>query len=740
MLKICLLACSMSIQDLIKSPYLNIMKLHRAFIAALLLCVVFQTPLQAQSLERKIFDEMGLWENACHQESNVPNLFANATITCSPPMGDNTPDKAIDGRVDVNSYWAATPLPCFYQLDMGAPKDLSCIKLWLYWKGGRIYQYLIEGSLDGKEWNILVDKRSNSFPEDERGISFDLPPSPCRYVRVTIVNNKPDRRKGGHIVEIQGFEAPPADSMQVTAHEDQTRFAWKGDIPRDVESLQELRLKGWKGERVNGQLLVRSVHELKQLHCHITWDDPSKSLPLKAQFLKFTQSAGEPRPDIISNSDGEFISNPAGVNRSIWLSCDLPQHAAEGDYCARVSVYAKGMRPTHIPVHIKIKRHALPASKDWKIHLDLWQYPDSVARAHAVELWSDEHFMLMKPLMKRLADAGQKAITCTIIHEAWNAQNYDHCPSMIQWIRGANGQLRWDYSIFDRWVSFMMEEVGITQQISCYTMLPWSMKVRVFDEVSQCYVDELAVPGTEAYEELWAPFLQDFSRHLAQKNWLHITGIGLDERPDQQVQVASQLIYQNAPKLKIVSAINRASAETSALLHDMSPMIPYAQMLTPKLVAQRKAEGKKTTFYVCMNPAHPNTFTYSPLIEAEWLGMFAAVHDLDGFLRWAYNAWNRNPFETVSVAPFPDGDCHYVYPGNLSTPRFEKLRDGFEEFEKLNIIRKAALNDKQLQSELDQFIRQMVILFDKTKTAKLDYGDAVRQFLEGLERLEKYLP
>ena len=51
-----------------------------------------------------------------------------------------------------------------------------------------------------------------------------------------------------------------------------------------------------------------------------------------------------------------------------------------------------------------------------------------MARWHDVEPWSPEHFALMKPVMKRLADAGQKAITCSLIDEAWNAQTYDWFP------------------------------------------------------------------------------------------------------------------------------------------------------------------------------------------------------------------------------------------------------------------------------------------------------------------------
>lgn len=43
---------------------------------------------------------------------------------------------------------------------------------------------------------------------------------------------------------------------------------------------------------------------------------------------------------------------------------------------------------------------------------------------------------------------------------------------MIEWIKGKNGTMRWNYANFDKWVSFMINEVGVKGQISCYTMIP----------------------------------------------------------------------------------------------------------------------------------------------------------------------------------------------------------------------------------------------------------------------------
>ncbi len=334
----------------------------------------------------------------------------------------------------------------------------------------------------------------------------------------------------------------------------------------------------------------------------------------------------------------------------------------------------------------------------------LWQHPQAVARWHDVEPWSAEHLALLKPLMKRLADAGQKVVTCTIIDEAWNGQTYDWFPSLVRWVKGKDGVMRYDYSAFDTWVSFMMDEVGIREQISCYTMVPWSMKVRYFDEASGVYQDMRLSVKDASFESVWGPFLSDFREHLAAKGWLEKTCIALDERPDALMLAALAVVRKYAPELRIVSAVDKPSATTREV-YNISPILTHAGSVTPELLAERKSKGYKTTFYVCLHPTKPNMFTASPHAEAEWLGIFAAARGLDGFLRWAYNSWNRNPFETTDFVHWPSGDCFLVYPGNLSSRRFEHLRDGLEDFEKISLLR--ALAGRLGTPEADAAIRRM---------------------------------
>ncbi len=75
-----------------------------------------------------------------------------------------------------------------------------------------------------------------------------------------------------------------------------------------------------------------------------------------------------------------------------------------------------------LKVEIDVIDRVLPAPGEWALHLDMWQNPYAVARYYHVPLWSREHFDRMLPVMKMLADVGQRAITASIIHKPWNGQ------------------------------------------------------------------------------------------------------------------------------------------------------------------------------------------------------------------------------------------------------------------------------------------------------------------------------
>ena len=143
-----------------------------------------------------------------------------------------------------------------------------------------------------------------------------------------------------------------------------------------------------------------------------------------------------------------------------------------------------------------------------------------------------------------------------------------------------------------------------------------------------------------------------------------------------------------APELKI-SVAGFYPKNLISSIDDFSSNWNTVGQISGKVLAARKKAGQKTTFYVaCMIPK-PNTFTFSPPAEACYLGWFASALDFDGFLRWAYNSWSENPEVDSRFTKWPSGDAFLIYPNAQSSIRFERLREGIQDYEKIRILRQA---------------------------------------------------
>lgn len=73
--------------------------------------------------------------------------------------------------------------------------------------------------------------------------------------------------------------------------------------------------------------------------------------------------------------------------------------------------------------------------------------------------------------------------------------------------------------------------------------------------------------------------------------------------------------------------------------------------------------------------------------EAAWMSYYSSKKHLDGYLRWAYNSWPLEPLLDSRFRSWAGGDTYLVYPGARSCIRFERLIEGIQAHEKINILR-----------------------------------------------------
>lgn len=383
----------------------------------------------------------------------------------------------------------------------------------------------------------------------------------------------------------------------------------------------------------------------------------------------------------------------------IWLTIDTPKDVAPGVYNGTFTV--RGGETEHVlNISLTVADHTLPDVKDWNFHLDLWQFPYALMGqcSPAVEMGSDEYYALMEPFYRKLADAGQKVITTYIKGKAFYVDD-----SMVKWTKTSSGEWSFDYTIFDRHVEKMMEW-GITGQISCFSLIGWDPSIPYYDEAAGSDAvltfkginaenpDGDPVIGSTEYRLVWTEFLNSFENHLKEKGWFEKTVFYMDENNHEDMITVIDFIKEHNEEWKIGLAGSSLEAEDEAKMYDYSII----------LGRQSTKNTPVTTFYTSCSHIRPNSYLtpVNNTAELPWLAWHAAGNGYDGFLRWAYDNWRTADPADAADTGATAGDCHMLYRlnnsstenGVLTSIRFELLREGIQDYEKIKILNDAEVN------------------------------------------------
>jgi len=520
----------------------------------------------------------------------------------------------------------------------------------------------------------------------------------------------------------------------------------KSVVPNIAVSHKQ-HLRGWKGERVSAQVLLWTTEEVRQAQVTVSdfkgkqGNTLDKSIA-SSHFVRyvmtdeFAQGCGHRKPeDFAASLSADMLDNVSSFDleakkvRPVWISINIPRDAPKDVYTAVVDITGERAKTQKLTLEVEVIDQVLPEVKQWTYHLDQWQHPSAVARTEGLELWSDAHFEAMKPVMQLLVNAGQKVITATVNKDPWNVQTYDPYADMIIWTKKKDGNWSYDYTVFDKWVQFMMD-LGVTKMINCYSIVPWNNEIHYRDETSGKLVNVVAKPGTSIFEELWTPFLKDFVRHVREKGWLDITNIAMDERSREEMDAAFALLKKAAPELGVSYADNHKTYKRFPDSDDIS--IAIGHPFTPEDLVDRRSRGLNTTFYICCSDAFPNQFTFSDPAESTYLAWYAEAADFDGMLRWAYNSWVENPQQDSRFRTWPAGDTYIVYPFGRSSIRYERMLEGIQDYEKLQLVKKVlmAKSDTASLQKLQDAIAKLNTV-QRTDTWNQDLN-ATKQLLNDL--------
>ena len=465
----------------------------------------------------------------------------------------------------------------------------------------------------------------------------------------------------------------------------------------------------WKGDRLYKQIilwnngntalsnityeinnLTQGANSIPSTNIKLRFENYAKSDPEARSCSEYSTRTNQPLiqiADALSNTQITSVSKQDPLK--IWVTVDIPQSTIAGIYAGSIIVKVNGIAQKTFNISLNVVDKTLPAVNQWSFHLDIWQYPYQILKyyndshpAAPIIAWSPQHFQMIKPSYKLLADMGQKAITAHIKDDALGG------PSMIKWVLKTDGTWTYDYTAFTNYINFFNNEIGISSQINCFSLIGWNEdEIPYWDEATNSKKILPAPVGSTIFNARWNDFLTKFNVYLTNNGWFNKTVLFMDEITDAKMQQVITIIKNNNPNWKIgVAHVKELSQTVTNKLYDKAGSLALASGKTNNV----------SSFYTSCSESIPNNYLTPQNNPAEmsWMPWHSIKENLDGYLRWGYDFWNNSdPFELRNGGNTA-GDFAMIYRSSnelnaeiMSSIRLELLRDGIQDFEKIKILR-----------------------------------------------------
>ncbi len=329
-----------------------------------------------------------------------------------------------------------------------------------------------------------------------------------------------------------------------------------------------------------------------------------------------------------------------------------------------------------VPIELAVDPFVLPDERH--VLVTNWFNPGNIAKAHNVQVWSEEFWPVLDRYARNMAAHRQNVVLVP-----W---------SLVKVTRESDGRLSMDYGRFDRFVE-LFERAGVADRIEISHVgggkTGWGSEF-AFSKVEATEQKTGKTVSLEAEAGI-LPLLADLEKHLAKRGWLEKSMIHVADEPIAtnlaSWRVLSEAIHRAAPRLRRIESIE--AIDCTGALEVWVPQLIHLDRWREAYDARRR-DGE-FWYYICCNPYgshYPNRFLDYPLSRVRVLHWLNFSESLVGYLHWGLNFWGSEPFGTPSDK-LPPGDTHAIYPGAegpLNSLRWEIQRESLEDYEYMHLL------------------------------------------------------
>ena len=378
---------------------------------------------------------------------------------------------------------------------------------------------------------------------------------------------------------------------------------------------------------------------------------------------------------------------------------------------------------------LKVDVHAVllpPVGKD-SFKYTNWMDFDSMAASHGLAPWSEEHWKMIEKYV-RLAARGR--------------QNIGMMRAVFE--TDANGEVHLDkekfsrfLDIYDRAGFWYLEGTHLARFTKRWGSPAFKTKFSTNTNITT------SVEGALALSKLARMFMEEIEGRGLRDRWYQHVADEPGGKNISEYRITAGIVRRYMPGIRTVDAVE--SPSFAGALDVWCPKVDSFERNHALYDSFRTNFGDRVWCYTCCVPGGRwmNRTMDGELLRPALIPWVSVMWDIDGFLHWGYNRWQRKQGQDPFKEPYPKrwggsnngkslppGDTHIVYPGTdgpWSSARLEATRAGMEDADLLTMLRR---RDK---AKADGLVRRIARGFhDYTPSCKL-YREVRRDILRALE-------
>ena len=377
----------------------------------------------------------------------------------------------------------------------------------------------------------------------------------------------------------------------------------------------------------------------------------------------------------------ESVDVPVGKVQPVWVTLYAPAGTPAGRYTGKLTITADGIEPQQVTLKARIFDFDLPTRGAFQaMTLDGGPHGNFYGLGEGRELDKIRRTYFEFLCQHRLPPGGY-ALKC------WSGVK----PSYPAKQR-ADGT--WDFSEVEKRGQFLFDH-GMNTFV-----------MGMFDKPGR---NGMPNANSAAYRSDFQTFMTAYAGFLRSKGWLKDAVVyNIDEAPAAMWEMCKENYRQTKavnPDISVFQCLNDPPG-VAALERFFDVIDVNVGQFNAGAAPKHLARGGRTWWCTCCWPSsHPNLFVDYPAMDARIIGWLSWKVGVQGWEYWDVDFWD-NCLKPMKGKKFVDvveskwtansfgkynGDGYLFYPGPdnrlLSSIRFEALRDGFEDYEYLAVLR-----------------------------------------------------